>query len=123
MIYLFVYLAYKRIVPKNKIWYKYEILVIFMNFHIMRKGVNSKQEFSLSNSVWVLEIFNIVVNYNVSLYYGWYTQYNQFCNTRLTCILFCKFVEMQAELSRREKVANIMPYLDIDIFMTVKKKL
>ena len=93
-----------------------------MNFHIMRKGVNSKQEFSLSNSVWVLEIFNIVVNYNVSLYYGWYTQYNQFCNTRLTCILFCKFVEMQAELSRREKVANIMPYLDIDIFMTVKKE-
>ena len=46
-----------------------------------------------------------------------------FCNTRLTCILFCKFVEMQAQLSRREKVANIMPYLDIDIFMTVKKKL
>ena len=46
-----------------------------------------------------------------------------FCNTRLTCILFCKFAEMQAELSRREKAANIMPYLDIDIFMKVRKKL
>ena len=46
-----------------------------------------------------------------------------FCNTRLTCILFCKFVEMQAKLSRREKAANITPYLDIDIFMKVRKKL
>jgi len=46
-----------------------------------------------------------------------------FCNTRLTCILFCKFAEMRAEFSRREKVANIMPYLDIDIFMKVIKKL
>ena len=45
-----------------------------------------------------------------------------FCNTRLTCILFCKFAEMQAELSRREKAANIMPYLDIDIFMKVRMK-
>ncbi|XP_050284867.1 pleiotropic drug resistance protein 1-like isoform X2 [Quercus robur] len=27
--------------------------------------------------------------------------------------------EMQAKLSRREKAANIMPYLDIDIFMKV----
>ena len=39
----------------------------------MRKDVNSKQEFSLSNSVRVLEIFNIVVNCNASQYYGWCT--------------------------------------------------
>ena len=46
-----------------------------------------------------------------------------FCNTRLTCILICKFAEMQAAFSRREKAANIMPYLHINIFMKVRKKL
>ena len=35
------------------------------------------------------------------------------------CFIFGKFADMLAELSRREKVANIKPDPDIDIYMKV----
>ena len=62
MIYWFVFLACKRIfdalmlrIPKIRFGLTIKFLVIFMNFHTMRKDVNSKQESSLSNSVMYLK--------------------------------------------------------------------
>lgn len=49
------------------------------------------------------------------------TKLNIIFTMRLNCFIFGKLVDMLAELSRREKTANVKPDLDLDIYMKVRK--
>ena len=52
-------------VTKIRIGLTIKFLVIFMNFHTMRKDVNSKQESSLSNSIKYLKILILFLSFTM----------------------------------------------------------